>query len=480
MTPKKLILFSLAMHLVYALFSTGFHHWDEHFQILEFLNYKLELSPSSDLPWEFTEGMRPFIQPFFYYLLVKPSLLLGGIFTPHLWAFVFRLWAAILGFYSLFVLYKKRNTLIEKSYTAKILLPLLLFSTWYLPYIHARHSAEGLGGSLFMIGLASFLSKKESRWEALEVGLLFGLSFLMRFHLGFMILFLYLWSLFFDGLKWKRFWLHSLVIVLTISLGVLVDRWGYGEWTFSPWNYVVQNLFEGKVSNFGVNPWYDYFKSIFRKSFPPLGILTLISFFWLWIKKPKHLLTWISLPFFLVHLLIGHKELRFLFPLVAIIPFVWVLFIEEYKRYWGPWWKNGFKIVWIFNLLYLLTMAFKPAHISHDYFKAVRGLEIPKLHIYGDTNPYFLAKLKVNYFGVVHPKIKMLSDDSDPALILLKNETSWFFSNRGKFFHKLKQFEQCQLVFSNYPEWLLMFGGRPMKWQTNSKAWTLVKCQIKF
>jgi hypothetical protein len=34
-----------------------------------------------------------------------------------------------------------------------------------------------------------------------------------------------------------------------------------------------------------------------------------------WIRFPRHLLTWVTLPHFLVHSLIAHKEIRFLFPI---------------------------------------------------------------------------------------------------------------------------------------------------------------------
>ncbi|RHY09382.1 hypothetical protein DYB36_008543 [Aphanomyces astaci] len=54
---------------------------------------------------------------------------------------------------------------------------------------------------------------------------------------------------------------HTIVPVgvLAISLMLVVDRIGYGEWTCVPWNFVKFNVLEGKDKLYGVHPWYWYF-----------------------------------------------------------------------------------------------------------------------------------------------------------------------------------------------------------------------------
>ncbi len=47
------------------------------------------------------------------------------------------------------------------------------------------------------------------------------------------------------------------------------------------------------------------------------------------IKKSRHVLLWVIVPFFLVHALIGHKELRFLFPLAPLLPVILILATQE-------------------------------------------------------------------------------------------------------------------------------------------------------
>ena len=49
-------------------FSTGFQHFDEHFQILEFVNLKWGGIRGESLAWEYREKIRPWFQPWLFYL----------------------------------------------------------------------------------------------------------------------------------------------------------------------------------------------------------------------------------------------------------------------------------------------------------------------------------------------------------------------------------------------------------------------------
>ncbi|MEO6759288.1 MAG: hypothetical protein ABIO24_07520, partial [Saprospiraceae bacterium] len=56
----------IAGFLVYgvtAWFSAGYHHPDEHFQLLELANYKLGGTTAAELSWEFRDRIRPGLQP---------------------------------------------------------------------------------------------------------------------------------------------------------------------------------------------------------------------------------------------------------------------------------------------------------------------------------------------------------------------------------------------------------------------------------
>src|SRR5258708_8773189 len=74
---RQSLLLLAAVTLVTAWFSITFYFPDEHYQVLEFVSYKLGITRSSDLPWEFSARIRPWLQPLLYFLIAKPLTLLG-------------------------------------------------------------------------------------------------------------------------------------------------------------------------------------------------------------------------------------------------------------------------------------------------------------------------------------------------------------------------------------------------------------------
>ena len=94
-----------------------------------------------------------------------------------------------------------------------------------------------------------------------------------------------------------------------------------------------------------------------------IGIPLGVSLFIFMMKKMKHFLTWIFIPFLFFHSLVPHKELRFLFPFVNFIPFVVVTVLYESKlRIKKSWLLSliaGF-IIFI-NVFILCLFAVKPS-----------------------------------------------------------------------------------------------------------------------
>ena len=74
---KAILISSIILILLAAYFSVSCHHPDEYFQIIEFANYKMGGTNLQDLPWEFSNTMRPGIQPFIALVLMKAFDLIG-------------------------------------------------------------------------------------------------------------------------------------------------------------------------------------------------------------------------------------------------------------------------------------------------------------------------------------------------------------------------------------------------------------------
>ena len=160
---------------------------------------------------------------------------------------------------------------------------------------------------------------------ALISGIFFGLSFTFRFQLGFVVMFCWLWMVFIEKIKFSKALGMAVGVVMMIFLQVLVDYWGYGQWTFTPWNYVYDNLVlieKGKDNHLlpYVYPWWGYFKFSFMKGVPPLSLFLMASQLLFWYKRPLHLLTWATLPLLIIHSMISIKAMRYLFPIAILTP----------------------------------------------------------------------------------------------------------------------------------------------------------------
>ncbi|NJO24883.1 MAG: hypothetical protein HC867_02455 [Bacteroidia bacterium] len=64
-------LISLFVFILTAFFSLGHHQSDEHYQVLEFCQYKLGLTSADMLPWEFSERIRSSLQPWIAFVFIK-------------------------------------------------------------------------------------------------------------------------------------------------------------------------------------------------------------------------------------------------------------------------------------------------------------------------------------------------------------------------------------------------------------------------
>jgi phosphatidylinositol glycan class B len=198
---------------------------------------------------------------------------------------------------------------------------------WFIPALQVRPSSEGLAASFFYLGfsLGIFLwYRGRARagggaflWTF--SGLLLGLSFEFRFQMALMIVGWFAWLV-----VMKRALAPVCLGVLgwgfSFGFGRLVDAWGYGEWVLSPWRYFSYNLVRGEVSRYGQAPWWDVFRMSFTESWPLLGFIVAVAAIIGWVRFFKSPLTFAHVPFFLVHEVIRHKELRFFFPIAASAP----------------------------------------------------------------------------------------------------------------------------------------------------------------
>ncbi len=311
-------------HTIAAYTSFGYHHPDEHFQILEWANYFLGLNPdASKLPWEFTSQIRPWFQPFLHVLFMKPLLALG-IYEPFNTAFLFRLIYGLLNVAAMLELWKyfKREYKLNPAWFLWISL------LWFFPYIHVRTSSENLAGIFLCFGMLKLLDKKQYLWS----GILFGFAFLARYQIALGLAGLGVALLIRDRKVIKNHLLLLLGFLIPVGLGVVIDRVGYGNWVFTPYRYFKVNIVDGVAAQYAPHPWWMYFNWLFQLN--PLISLPLFFGAAKFMKKgsdqDRFLLGSFVWAFFILHCFITNKEYRFLFPILNFIPFMAMISFQSF------------------------------------------------------------------------------------------------------------------------------------------------------
>ena len=374
---RKYLLIAAAALLIACWNSVGFHQGDEHFQLLEFAAWKLGLMGQEDLTWEFAERMRPATQPAIIYAVYKVWSVFGEV-NPYHFAFLLRLLSAG-GFLFLAVKFWERygSTMPTPRLTKWLALGLLF--TWCSVYSGIRFSGENWAGMAVAAGFLLYpmgnlgedhrifsTGRQGSSLAAFGAGLLFGLAFLFRYQVAIMVVGFGAWLLFIRRDNWQRIGLVVLGGLLALTIGILLDAWFYGEWVFAPWHYVRSNLVEGKAATFGSAPWWDYFRMVFERGVPPLGLLYIAAPMWFAWRYRRDPITWMMIPFLLVHFLLSRKDARFLFPLLPYLPVMLMAGLITLRQRYGEgfldrkWITRSIKVLWGMNLLILMTVLARP------------------------------------------------------------------------------------------------------------------------
>jgi len=368
---RLVLLAALLIHVVTAWQSTGYSSADEHFQIIAFAQTKLGELPVEHLPWEYDAGIRSSLQPWIAVQVFHAAQLVG-ITDPFNRTFLLRLLTAALALLAVrgFV----RATLDQVPVCLKKPFILLSYFLWFLPFLHVRFASESWAGTFLLFGLTSLFritAERETRrpWDLLWAGIAFGIALLCRPPVGLILISALFWMAVVRKVKW-----NGIVLVLVGSTAVAIagfamDSAFYDRSVFSVWEYVRMGFAGDPDHRFDELPWYYYPPWIVKYAIPPIGVCLLLALALLIWKRPKHLLVWCIVPFFVVHAFIPHKELRFLFPLADLTPLLLVLgFVELRTLVHGNNWsligRLALGILVVANLLGLSIVLTSPAGIG--------------------------------------------------------------------------------------------------------------------
>ena len=446
MSERRGFLLLAIVMLVTAWNSYDFYHPDEHFQILEFGASKLDIVPTQNLPWEYEAGIRPWLQPILFAGLCE-FLQFIGIDNRFLWAFFFRLFCAAWGFYAMLLVYRTGAAWL-KDETGRRNFLLLCTTLGFLPFLLVRTSSENMSTSFFMIGIALLLKNyysPDSEQHSVSPGfwllsgLMLGLAFQFRYQTIIMTGGFCLWLLLIARTKWKYFGLFFVGFLLSTGIGLLADRCGTGKWAFPFFDYFRINLLENKTADFGTDPFFAYSYLVMGSVFAPVGFILMVSLLILWVRNPKHALSWITLPFFLFHCFIGHKEARFLFPLIpAAILSLQFIFTQNGQQIPPAFLQTGFwrgtcKWLWRYNWFWFIALSVFPFtidyNINHQKFVYDRRDRVDTYYAAG-FHPYHCKELIFSLYKPENLHILEVGNLHTMADIIYDNPTDeiYFFA----------------------------------------------------
>jgi len=480
LSDRTLLLSGIALCVLAAWFTIGYHHPDEHFQIWEFANYKLGNIPAADLPWEFPAQMRPGLQPFLAYSTVLVAQKLG-IENPFLHIFITRLICGLAGLWVSWkwFLWLERDL---KSPDAARWMRIGLLFFWFMPYLNVRFSSENTSAICFFGGLLLLLQQIEQQKGRFSVklvaaGLLLGFSFFFRYQIAFAGIGLVAWLLFEKRLSLSS-WAALFVGVLGASvMGFAADCWLYGDWICPPYNYFVTNILHSEAK-FGTEPWWWYFENTFIALLPPLSLVLLFFFaIGIW-QKPRHVLTWCLVPFILAHIAVEHKEMRFLFPMILPFFFLVVVGWEYFRENYGVknWMQKVLRVsLWI-NVPLVIFWTFTPAKglVAYPYFLWDWFKKNPTSTVYFvKSEPRKHYPLNMPFYE--NPAQKQVSWYTDSRY---QNDTSALRAGDLMFFSDYLSPAPVPLpgfrfdrIYAYYPNWALAYDING--WQSRTRMWVV-------
>tara|TARA_R110002072_G_scaffold1989_2_gene16383 strand:+ start:97226 stop:98734 length:1509 start_codon:yes stop_codon:yes gene_type:complete len=487
---KRLFLVSIFFHLLAVFFSEGFHRPDEHLGMLRYVYVKLGIYPISELSWEYPAKIRNWVQPGFYYL-ISSFLYTVGIKNPFTITFFLRLVtsALSLGVFTIFI--KQCSILVKDKVSLKVYY-FFSFLFWFFPFIHARTTAENFGMTSLTIVLIllmkclpreTFESARENFSYSLKnrsqviplhfailIGFFLGMTVNFRIPLAPIVPATLCWLFLFGDTKISSLLNIILGGILSILFTTLIDTWGYEEFTYSTYSYLYQEFTRNVSTGFGTSPWYYYLNKVLMKGVPPISLFILIPTIYFWIKKKSHLFTWISLSIFLLHSLIGHKELRYIFPLVVFIPFFISYFISKFEIYIKN--KNFlilFNVTIFVNFAFMTVSSLKPAYTPIDIYKFLYQNDyIDKLYTYDN-----LQRDKLRIYLKNNIPFEYIQGEEKFSEVLKENDRSWFLVEKIKDFDLFEK-NDCKALYTTYPDW---FTQKFKKYLQRSKAWNIYQCK---
>lgn len=310
---------AVVVYLATAWCSTGFFSADEFHQIIPFAQWKLSALHADALPWEFADRIRSSLLPWMAAAMIRAGEFLA--LSPFSTAFLLRGITALAALASLRRFHRAAAPSLPPTLQAAF--AWLSYGLWFLPFLAARFSGETWAMIALLNALAAIFQREQRRHWAATTGFWLALMACFRPAMLPAVAGLGVWALVFLKPGGKALLQAFLAALATWGACLLVDSCFYGSPIFGLARYLAVVLPGDPDHAFVAFPWWYYAPWVLKHALPPIGACLLlatvlhVAFRW---RSP---VTWCTLPVLLALALVPHKELRFLFPLAGLAP--WLL-----------------------------------------------------------------------------------------------------------------------------------------------------------
>ena len=406
-----IILISFFSHILASYFSTGWLNADEQSCVLEYVNFKLGyqsapcfLNTDKDSANSSSLMIRSWFQPFVYFVIAK-ILLFFNLTNFFSITFILKLLSSLLGFWAIYFFYQATKKYIKDNDIKKFYF-IFIFLFWFFPLLHARTSAENLSTSFLIIALSYYLINTNK------------LS----------IAFILFWILFFENNFLSKKISNLIFIIFGIIILIFIEQltnfWGLEgknfitKINFFDLNYIIdktpsiQFFLYGSGNDFfsssdwSSHPFFGYFYLTLFKYFPPISILIVISLLYTWFFGYRNIIVWATLPYFIIHSLVPHKELRYIYPVLVFVPFFICYFLDKTRI--NKQIKNVIiRITLVLNFIGLIFFTFTSQTselkiLKNIYFSDIRDVyyinSTNSVKYYESLNPFNIKNISTNYY----------------------------------------------------------------------------------
>lgn len=321
---------------------------DEYYQSVE-IAHKLVFG-YGHLTWEWHQGIRSYGYPLIFAVLFK-LLKIFSLDSPQAVIFGPRIAQATLSAYSDLCFYKWSGSNKWAIFT--------VCSAWFWYYTCSRTLINTFEASLTTIALSQFpwVGKIEVSCKFIW---LVAVLFVIRPTSAVIWLPLCLYHIGTSQLSAIRLLVTKYVPIscLVLLAAIIMDSCAHGSFIVTPYNFLKVNVFQSIATNYGTQPWYWYLYS----GLPALlgfQMLPFIKAVLVVLKSRKNhpnelALLGTTVFTVVVFSFLGHKEFRFLLPLLPIMLFVSSKYLSAWSR------KANTFSVWLVSLI-LLTGNILPA-----------------------------------------------------------------------------------------------------------------------